>query len=714
MDEEKLGEILEKTFEKLGFGEFAKSMSKANKTLTDAQKKAKEQTELVKRTKEAFDKLNGQLDKGRKKYIDLGDDLKKLNEAIDDVTNVKKREVLEAQRDLLAKRFLGDTSNKAVNDFNKMLGQTLVKGVANATKNLVSGLQGGGSGVALAADLMSTAIDTTQGIFTGVAKTGETLGTAMMAAGGKSAKMGGKLAIASTALDYFSSAVSAAAKEGVKLLAAEAEKTIKAFNTATSAGALFGRGMDDMRMYATRAGLTVEQFSNVIKTNSGDLARAGYTVADGAKIVGNVTSRFAVQTGKSGQTLQREMLNLGLGFEEQADLTAQVVSDLKRTGGTATNGQVAQATADIAKNMRAVADIMGEEYKARQDSAKKQAEQYAFQAKVNEIARRTGDSGLPQRVIQAMSIMSESNKRAFIQATVLNGAVTDVTANLTGAADAGRDAASALLSGRTSIEELTRGTAILNDKFQSGTNPMLDAISKSTIAIGANAEISESVNQQQQDSFKANSRNITKALADAETLAGAQGGLQGELMGVEIQAQSLKMSIQDILTPSIIKFGKVANEVLSSVQKAVNGYTGKGPGFMESFGNDLLKGLGGAALIAGSGALAVGTGGLATPLAVGMGAIGTGLLVDAGIGQASQALGFSEGGVSTGPESGYQTTLHGTEAVVPLSNNRSIPVSMDTGALTSAVNQQSGILTEILRVMRDNNTLTSGILQHSM
>ena len=711
---ERLGEILTAAFEKLGFGEFAKSMAKANKTLTDAQKKAKEQTELVKRTKEAFEKLNSQIDKGRKKYIDLGDDLKKLNEAIDDVTNVKKREALEGQRDLLAKRFLGDTSKKAVDDFNKALGQTLVKGVANAAKNLVSGLQSGGSGVALAADLMSTAIDTTQGIFTGVAKTGETMGTAMIAAGGKSAKFGTKLAIGSAALEYFTSAVSAAAKEGVKLLAAEAEKTIKAFQTATSAGALFGRGMDDMRMYATRAGLTVDQFSNVIKNNSSDLARAGYTVADGAKIVSNVTSRFAVQTGKSGQTLQREMQNLGMGFEEQADLTAKIVSDLKRTGGTATNGQVAQATADIAKNMKAVADIMGEEYKARQDAAKKAAEQYAFQAKVNEIARRTNDPGLPQRVIQAMSIMSESNKRAFVQATVLNGAVTDVTANLTGAADAGRDAASALLSGRTSIEELTRGTAILNDKFQSGTNPMLDAISKSTIAIGANAEISESVNQQQQDSFKANSQNIAKAIADAETLSGAQGGLQGELMGVESAAQSLKMSIQDLLTPTIVKFGKVSKEVLASAQKAVGGYTGKGPGFMESFGSDIIKGLGGAALIMGAGALEVGTGGLATPIAMGMGAIGTGLLVDAGIGQASQALGFDKGGVASGPESGYSTTLHGTEAVVPLPDGKTIPVSLDTGALTSAVNQQSGILTEILRAMRDNNTLTSGILQHSM
>jgi hypothetical protein len=77
-------------------------------------------------------------------------------------------------------------------------------------------------------------------------------------------------------------------------------------------------------------------------------------------------------------------------------------------------------------------------------------------------------------------------------------------------------------------------------------------------------------------------------------------------------------------------------------------------------------------------------------------------------------MGFDDGGIAEGPKSGYPATLHGTEAVVPLSDNRSIPVSMDTGALTAAVHQQSGILTEILRTMRDTNSLTSGILQHSM
>lgn len=42
-------------------------------------------------------------------------------------------------------------------------------------------------------------------------------------------------------------------------------------------------------------------------------------------------------------------------------------------------------------------------------------------------------------------------------------------------------------------------------------------------------------------------------------------------------------------------------------------------------------------------------------------------------------LGFSEGGVASGPAGGYPVMLHGTEAVVPLSGGRSIPVEMKGG-----------------------------------
>ena len=41
--------------------------------------------------------------------------------------------------------------------------------------------------------------------------------------------------------------------------------------------------------------------------------------------------------------------------------------------------------------------------------------------------------------------------------------------------------------------------------------------------------------------------------------------------------------------------------------------------------------------------------------------------------------GYSTGGVAKGPASGYPAELHGTEAVVPLPNGKSIPVEMNRG-----------------------------------
>lgn len=69
--------------------------------------------------------------------------------------------------------------------------------------------------------------------------------------------------------------------------------------------------------------------------------------------------------------------------------------------------------------------------------------------------------------------------------------------------------------------------------------------------------------------------------------------------------------------------------------------------------------------------------------------------------------GFRQGGIASGPESGYQALLHGMEAIVPLANNRSIPVSFkdrggsDLGStalgqelpmMNEAINRQSEML----------------------
>jgi hypothetical protein len=46
---------------------------------------------------------------------------------------------------------------------------------------------------------------------------------------------------------------------------------------------------------------------------------------------------------------------------------------------------------------------------------------------------------------------------------------------------------------------------------------------------------------------------------------------------------------------------------------------------------------------------------------------------------------YASGGVASGPRSGYSATLHGTEAIVPLPDGKSIPVQFDTAALAERI-----------------------------
>jgi hypothetical protein len=100
--------------------------------------------------------------------------------------------------------------------------------------------------------------------------------------------------------------------------------------------------------------------------------------------------------------------------------------------------------------------------------------------------------------------------------------------------------------------------------------------------------------------------------------------------------------------------------------------------------------------------------------------------------------GAATGGVLSGPATGFPVVLHGTEAVVPLPDGKTIPVSIDApqeptvtpppqqtnntaqldsgilNKLTMAVNQQTAKMDQLVTLMEKNNSLTSGILQHSM
>jgi hypothetical protein len=83
-----------------------------------------------------------------------------------------------------------------------------------------------------------------------------------------------------------------------------------------------------------------------------------------------------------------------------------------------------------------------------------------------------------------------------------------------------------------------------------------------------------------------------------------------------------------------------------------------------------------------------------------------------------QPGGYQYGGIASGPESGYQAMLHGTEAVIPLPNGKTIPVEMP--GYTATLADQTGImamqlnkLDEIVRVMQNQVSVSNKILQRN-
>jgi hypothetical protein len=81
--------------------------------------------------------------------------------------------------------------------------------------------------------------------------------------------------------------------------------------------------------------------------------------------------------------------------------------------------------------------------------------------------------------------------------------------------------------------------------------------------------------------------------------------------------------------------------------------------------------------------------------------------------------GYRTGGIATGPRSGYTATLHGTEAVVPLPDGKTIPVTMpdmqnEMGRQVSLMGEQVSKLDELISLMRDSNSISNKILQVSV
>ena len=662
----------------------------------------------LKSIEDRFKDLDKIVKKSGGSYKDAITQLGALKDAIeDDVEGIQTARQKRDNLDNLEKR-ARQAYNETLNRAGKQLVGTVVSGFANYYVNQlrtgIRSLMWTGSPFQMATDLQVQGYEDINKTLQGVAGGAEAAGQTLLMIPHPAARVAGGLLMLGGALTSFlSSKTTEYFTEKTRILGAEVEKTYNSFMQAAAAGALYAGGVTELRKIALQSGLTQEQFTKVISDSRHQLAEAGYGISEGTRIVGRVTQRFATDIGKSGKTLQREMLNLGFSIDDQATLVAETLANIRRVGGDPNDARaVATATAEYAKNLRLIAELTGDDAKKRMADAKGVTDEYSFQKKF--LREHNGDMQALQDAQAAISLLTIDQQRAVHQAYV-RGAVTNIPSIIAGFRDPALALANTLHQTKFNASEFQNITAQYNNTVLTENDARKEAIASSTVLVGKNGELSKALGDSMNNARAFNTESLARSRTELNKAAATPDTFTGSLNDSVIALQNMRNTIQTDLTGAIMKFADGVPKILADFRKKLvevgildekSTYT-PGPGqlfqkrtdestedynkrtFELNRTQDMLS-----------------------------------------------KMGKARGGISDGPLSGYGEILHGREAVVPLPSGDQIPVEFknapsqlgDMQDLVSEIKHGNHSMTakldSILAVMQQNNKLTSGILQHTM
>jgi len=630
---------------------------------------------------------------GKAKIEEFKVGLDELDKEIENTKEGSRKQQLEYERGRMALKVFGASVESTSIELTRTLTKNLIGGVTDTAGKFVKGLQDNASATSLSSTVMNSAVDMATGAVSaagsGISQVGSAAAT-LGKPGGKMQMLGVAAELAGSALSAIGAGAGKLAKFGIEVLSKEVEKTVKAFNDTSAAGAMFADGMTGMRNAAGAAGLTTDQFAAVVKANAQSLAQSGLGVSEGAVAIGR-----AMKVG--GKEAQQQLLNLGYSFEEQAGLYAETTANMRRAiGGRVSDQQVAEATRQYAENLRTIAAITGEDAKRKTEEARQQNQILAYQ---QELAKKTPEQRA--QIDAAMATMTEQEKKNFRDRVVLGTVINKEGAIYEATVAGAREKGEAALRLFENNELTAKKNAELNAEF--GDTIKDSIMSNKTLGVASYAAggVVQDVGKGMLDSVNQAVTYTAEAVKNGQDLVNQQketnDKLTASVTGAAQAAQDLKVGLQEVLLPAIQDFARVSKEILESVSKTVKDTMGGGGESMwdktKRVGGAVL---GGAAAGAQLGGMAGGTLGTVALPGVGTvaggtaGAIGGGLIggISAGIAEwFSSKEGKAEGGIAEGPATGFLEKLHGTEAVIPLEGGKSVPVSLDVSGMAKMLSE---------------------------
>jgi len=499
-------------------------------------------------------------------YRDISDELKKLDEQIAKTTKKSEKDNLMWEKSQIAKANFEANAKAATINFtiglqkaSAAMGQIAAGGAGTFVKNL----QSGASSIDVAAGIMTAGVDVANSGLQAAAGSASGMGEALMHGGKKAKIFGLGLMAAGTALSFFSENASKLAKFGIEVLSAELKKSVESFQKTNTAGAMFANGVQGMRDASLASGLTLNQFSDVLTRQQNNLSQLGMGVAEGSKRIGSVLAR-------GGKEMQTQLLNLGFGLEEQADLVAETMQRMKGVSGKpflASDSQVAEQTKKYAENLRTIAAITGED-------AKKKLEAIAASNQILALQQELAKASPAQRVAfdQAMAGLTEAEQKNLRDRIVLHGVVQNkegaiAESQIAGMREKGEALYKLYLQNQLTLDN-TNATSI---KFRDTINNSALAAKDIGVASYVGAAGVEAQGKIILDLINMNGKVTADAVGAVGTAIAAQkvttDPLTVSLNEATLAAQKMALDLQSAMDPLIKGYASVTAAMLESIQK---------------------------------------------------------------------------------------------------------------------------------------------------
>ena len=245
------------------------------------------------------------------------------------------------------------------------------------------------------------------------------------------------------------------------------DNQVQGFMKLSKSGLNLTTDIQDLNVAALRARLNLDVLADVVTANA-----SGIT-ALGGEFTRGVNRFLQLQTDIS--TRENNMLErMGINIEDQAMFIGEFIENNQRNAMLAnmSQGQLADTVFGLAKNMRILSELTGEDINAQRQAQMRVAGDMAFQARIRELtlAGREDEAAALSQLVSTLDTVNPNLARLVKQSTSTVGMGFDAQTAVLASIMGGQEGINNILSGIQDVEDVPTVVAKLLESANQAAN----------------------------------------------------------------------------------------------------------------------------------------------------------------------------------------------------------------------------------------------------